>query len=217
MFTEQDVFYAVDKPLDVAEALNKLAKVKVLAGKVANVSGTAQVETATVVGTVSTAGNASVVVTTSGMTGSPKTIPVAVALADTAIIVAGKIRTALNADTAVTAVFTVGGTDANVVLTKKVKAADDATLNIAVYNGTCAGLTTANTSVDTTAGVEPVDGLLDVADDIQEVIAVLAVVSSSGAFATKALLASTTDYTVSGQNLVMATDQHLNKLIVVYR
>jgi hypothetical protein len=116
-------------------------------------AGTAQVETATVVGTVSTAGNASVVVTAAGMTGTPKTIPVAVALSDDASAVAGKIRAALAADTAVAAMFTVGGAAATVVLTRKIKAANDATLNVSIDNGTCAGLTTAATSANTTAGV----------------------------------------------------------------
>ena len=69
----------------------------------------AQVETATVVGTVTKAGNASVVVTCTGMNGTPKTIAVAVALADDAAAVAVKIRAALALDAAVIALFTVGG------------------------------------------------------------------------------------------------------------
>lgn len=116
-------------------------------------AGTAQVETATIVGTISTAGNASVVVTAAGMTGTPKTIAVPVALGDGAAAVAEKIRTALAADTAVAAMFTVGGADADVVLTRKIKAANDTTLNIAFDNGDCAGLTADSSSADTTAGV----------------------------------------------------------------
>ena len=112
-----------------------------------------QVETATVVGTISTAGNATVIVTCTGMTGSPKTISVAVALSDDAAAVAGKIRTALAADSAVAALFNVSGTGADVVLTRKVPAANITNLNISIDNGTCAGLTTAATSADTTAGV----------------------------------------------------------------
>jgi hypothetical protein len=114
---------------------------------------TAQVETATVVGTVSGDGNAAVVVTVAGMTGSPKTINVAVLTDDTPAVVAGKIRTALGEDAAVIALFDVGGVDATVVLTRKIPAANDATLNISIDNGTCAGLTTAATSANTTAGV----------------------------------------------------------------
>lgn len=119
-------------------------------------SGVLQVETATVVGTITGAGNATVIVTAAGMTGSPKTIDVAVAVDDTASIVAGKIRAALAADADVSALFEVSGSGANVVLTRKHSvgsAANDATLNISIDNGTCTGLTTAATSTNTTAGV----------------------------------------------------------------
>lgn len=117
--------------------------------------GTLQAEIATVVGTIgaSGAGNATVIVTAAGMAGSPKTIPVAVANNDTASQVAGKIRTALAADAAVTALFSVGGAGATVALTKKEPAANDATLNISIDNGTCSGLTAAANSANTTAGV----------------------------------------------------------------
>jgi len=113
----------------------------------------AQVETATVAGTISTAGNASVVVTAVGMTGTPKTIAVAVALSDNAAAIAGKIRAALAADTAVTALFIVGGATDKVILTAITPAANDATLNIAISDGTCVGVTTAANSANTTAGV----------------------------------------------------------------
>lgn len=116
------------------------------------ISGVAQVETATVAGTVTGSGNATVVVTAAGMTGSPKTISVAVLNGDTAAVVAGKIRAALAADTAVTAMFQVSGATTAVVLTRTALAANDGTLNISVDNGTCTGLTTAATSANTTAG-----------------------------------------------------------------
>jgi hypothetical protein len=135
-------------------------------GTVAWAAGTKQVETATAAGTITTAGNASVVVTAAGMTGSPKTISVAVALNDTAATWAGKVRTALAADTAVSALFDVGGTSTSIQLTRKavktftlrgtsyeVRAANDSTLNISLDNGTCAGITTAATSTNTTSGV----------------------------------------------------------------
>lgn len=135
-------------------------------GTTAWTAGTAQVETATVVGTITTAGNAEVIVTSSIVTGSPVTLSVAVALSDTASQVATKIRTAIAANTAISTYFTVGGTGADVVLTHKgskqytinnvstpVYPANDATLNISIDNDTCAGLTTAATSTDTTAGV----------------------------------------------------------------
>ena len=116
-------------------------------------TATAQVETATVVGTITTAGDASVTVTCTGMTGTPKTISVAVAGGDNAAAIAGKIRTALAADSAVTALFTVGGTGPEVILTRTTPAANITNLNIALANGTCVGITAAATSADTTAGV----------------------------------------------------------------
>lgn len=120
-------------------------------------AGTAQVETATVAGTITTAGNANVTITASGMTGSPKTIAVAVALSDTADLVAGKIRTALGLDADVIAKFNVSGTTTGVILTSKTNIANDSTLNIAIADGTCVGLTATPTSVNTTAGVIPDD------------------------------------------------------------
>lgn len=135
-------------------------------GTTAWTAGQAQVETATAVGTVTASGNATVVVTAAGMTGSPKTISVAVLNGDTAAVWAGKVRTALAADTAVAALFAVSGTTTAIVLTRKptatytvgttsvpLYAANDSTLNISLDNGTCTGITTAATSANTTAGI----------------------------------------------------------------
>lgn len=117
-------------------------------------SGVYQVETAVVVGTITLAGDATFTVTAAGMTNSPKAISVAVALNDTAAQVAGKARVALAADVDVVAMFSVGGTGADVVLTRLQSAANDATLNIAYDNDTCTGLTPDATSNNTTAGVK---------------------------------------------------------------
>lgn len=116
---------------------------------------TKQVETATVLGTITGTGNASVTVTARGMNGSPKTISVAVTNLDTASIVGGLIRAALAIDADVAALFLTGGSGANITLTSHTYAANDSTLNIAIANGTCTGLTAAPTSTNTTAG----DGL----------------------------------------------------------
>ena len=134
-------------------------------GTTAWTAGQAQVETATAAGTITTSGNATVVVTAAGMTGSPKTISVAVLNGDTATVWAGKVRAALAADTAVSALFDVGGTTTAIRLTRKATAtytvgtasvplyaANDATLNISLDNGTCTGITTASTSANTTSG-----------------------------------------------------------------
>jgi len=135
-------------------------------GTTAWTAGQAQVETATAAGTVTASGNATVVVTAAGMTGTPKTISVPVLNGDLAATWAGKVRTALAADTAVSALFTVGGTTTAIVLTRKptatytvgtasvpLYAANDATLNISLDNGTSTGITPAATSANTTAGI----------------------------------------------------------------
>lgn len=70
--------------------------------------------------------------------------------------VAALIRTALGANGVLAAFFTIGGTGADVTLTKKTKAANDATLNVAIATGTATGLTAAPTSANTTPGVAPV-------------------------------------------------------------
>jgi len=128
-------------------------------------AGTAQVETATAAGTVSGTGNASVVVTSTGMTGSPLTVSVPVTSGDTASVWAGKVRTALAANATIAARFTVSGTTTSIVLTRKplvsytlngssvpVYTSTDASLNIALDNGTSTGITPASTSTETTAG-----------------------------------------------------------------
>lgn len=115
--------------------------------------GTAQVETATAAGTISGAGNATVVVTSAALTGSPITVSVAVANSDTAAAWAAKVRTALRANSVIASAFIVSGSSTSIVLTARVKAANDATLNISLDNGTCTGITTAATSTNTTAGV----------------------------------------------------------------
>jgi len=111
-----------------------------------------QVETATVSGTVSTAGDAKVIVTAAGVTGSPLSFDVAVALNDTAAQAAGKIKTALGLNAALIAVYDIGGTGATVTLTKKVAGDNDNTLNILVTNGTSVGLATVTNSVNTVKG-----------------------------------------------------------------
>lgn len=111
-----------------------------------------QVETATAVGTITTAGNATVIVTSKYLPSSPITLQVAVLLSDTATAVAGKVRTALLANPEIISVYGVNGSGATVVLTSLVSRENDATLNVAINNGTCAGLTNAPTSVNTTAG-----------------------------------------------------------------
>lgn len=115
--------------------------------------GTAQVETATATGTITGSGNATVTVTAAGMTGSPKAISVPVINGNLPARWANKVRAKLRLDPDVTAMFTVSGAGRKIVLVRKAPAANDATLNIALANGTCTGITAAPTSANTTAGV----------------------------------------------------------------
>lgn len=107
-----------------------------------------QIETAVVAentpGTL-TAGNAAVTIT-SALWGSPLVLAVAVALNDSAATVAGKIRTALAANAQVSAAFIVGGSTTAVVLTAIDATSYDSTLNIAIADGTCVGLTTVSST-----------------------------------------------------------------------
>jgi hypothetical protein len=114
----------------------------------------AQVETATAAGTVTTAGDATVTVT-SALFGADEVVAVPVALSDTANAIALAIRTALAANVVIAEHFTVSGATNKAILTAKVPAANDATLNIAIIDGTSVGVTTAASSADTTAGVTP--------------------------------------------------------------
>jgi predicted secreted protein len=119
--------------------------------------GVKQIETATAAGTVTASGDATVIVTAAGVTGSAITFTVAVLENDTPTMWAAKVRTALLTDANLTAVYDVGGYGPYITLTRKIAAANDATLNIAIDNDTSAGITTAATSANTRAGVAPVD------------------------------------------------------------
>jgi hypothetical protein len=122
--------------------------------KTTGLAAVAQVETATVGGAATASANVIVTVTGVGITGSPLAINVAVLNGDTAAQVATKIRAALNATAAITALYTVGGATTAVILTRTVPAANDATLNIAIDGTTnSTGVPDAPTSASTTAGI----------------------------------------------------------------
>jgi hypothetical protein len=130
--------------------LNSVTFVPTLTG-----AGVNQVETATAVGTITASGNATVIVTGDDITGSPLTVSVAVLNTDTASAWAQKVRTALGAVSAITSLYTVGGSTTAITLTRILDRYNDSTLNISLANGTCTGITTAATSVSTTAGINP--------------------------------------------------------------
>lgn len=114
-------------------------------------TGAKQVETATLVGTITNPGNIDFTITAAGMVGSPLTLPITVANGN-ASTVAASVRAALTANAAVRALFDVSGATDKVILTRKIPMADDATLNMASATGTATGLTTTATSANTTAG-----------------------------------------------------------------
>ena len=120
-----------------------------------------QIETATVIGTITSVagGDATVITTCTGVAGSPITTNVAVTAADTASVVAGKIRTALGNIAAITSFLTVGGSGATITLTR-LNSSSISDLNISTANGTCTGLTTAGTSVNTSYTVSTIQGSL---------------------------------------------------------
>ena len=115
-------------------------------------SGTCQVETATVVGTITGNGNATVILTATGMTGTPITKNVAVVSPDTPSQVAVKIAAALNGDANITARFNIVTDTSNIIITRLVAEANDPDLNLSVENGSCTGLTNDTSSTDTLAG-----------------------------------------------------------------
>ena len=119
---------------------------------------TQQVETATVIGAITAPGNAKVVVTSGRLATNPTTVTAAVLNLDAATVVASNLRTALALNAAISDLFSIGGTGANISLTRRVGEANDVTLNIAIDNDTCTGLTAAPTSTDTTAGVGIANG-----------------------------------------------------------
>ncbi len=141
---------------EIEDALMAARMKWILPGDVSISGGTKQVETATVAGNISSAGNLSITVTAAGMTNSPKVVPVAVLdTDDTGAQIATKIRAALAADVDVNGFFVVSGATDQVIITARAAAANDATMNIAQANGSAAGLTISATSANTTAGIDP--------------------------------------------------------------
>ena len=116
---------------------------------------TQQIETATIVGTITQSGNAKITVTSSRISTNPTVISVAVLITNTATDVALACRTAIALNSIVSDAFQVSGAGANIILTERTANANDATLNIASGNDTCLGLTAEPTSANTQAG----DGL----------------------------------------------------------
>jgi autotransporter-associated beta strand protein len=120
-----------------------------------NINGFSQVETATGVGIITTAGSLDVTVTSADLPGPPVTVSVPVLTADnTADKWIVKVANALNADAVISSEFIAATSGANVFLTRRAGGSVDTTLNIALANGTAAGITEAPTSVETTTSAQ---------------------------------------------------------------
>ena len=137
-------------------------------GSTAFVAGNAQIETATITAAsgATSSGTMTMVLTSAAVVGSPLNIavPLVTGTHTTATLIATAARNALLANAAVIASFSIGGTGANIVLTRKptsthtvptgtlnLYAANDTTLNLAIPAGL--GVTLAALSANTTLGV----------------------------------------------------------------
>jgi predicted secreted protein len=117
-------------------------------------NGSVQVETATLVGTITNPGDIDFTITAAGMTGSPLTLAITVANGN-ASTVAASVRSYLSNNVLaapIRALFDISGANDKVILTRKIPMANDATLNMASATGTATGLTTTASSANTTAG-----------------------------------------------------------------
>lgn len=125
--------------------------------------------TATAAGTILTDGSATVVVTDAGLTGSPITLSVPVTAGDAPSAWAGKVVTALTANTAISARYTAASNGASITLAYVSTVDDTAVANLSLNNGTCTGITPAPTSrasdaagtVSTLAGSAGISGAYD--------------------------------------------------------
>lgn len=117
----------------------------------------AQVDTATIIAAAgcTSNGNLTVTITSAYLDGSPLdvTVPLTTAAHTTADLIAAAVRTALAANADIAANYTVGGTGADVTLTRPLHlyGEDDSTLNIAI--AAARGVSAAVASADTVAGV----------------------------------------------------------------
>jgi hypothetical protein len=109
---------------------------------------TARTVRATASGTVTTAGNAKVILTDSGLSGSPVTISVPVSAGDTAAAWATKVASALAANSTIAARYSVTASDTAISLVYLV-ADDGSSANVGLFNDTSAGIVDAPTSTST--------------------------------------------------------------------
>jgi MYXO-CTERM domain-containing protein len=119
-------------------------------------------------GTIGTAGNALVVLTDAGLTGSPITLNVAVAAGDTADVWAPKIATALAANTTIAARYAPTSSGFIITLTYAAGVDDTSVATLSLSTGTASGITAATSvtsdasaTVRTIAGSAGISGAYD--------------------------------------------------------
>lgn len=115
--------------------------------------GIKQVETLTVVGTITQAGNAKFIIESVDMTPSDLMLDVPVALGDTAIVVVGKIKAVIEANADIALVFDVIYNGTDIVFKQKTPTGNEPPLNLIILNDTCTGLVDDGSSSNTTTGV----------------------------------------------------------------
>lgn len=176
-----------------------------------NFGGTAQVETTAIVAAAGITGDGDLVITVTGadITGSPLDVTVTgltTGAHTTATLIATEVRTALDAETAISDVYTIGGTGANITLTQIIKNGNDGTLNIDINaddgGSTSTGVTNDATSDNTTAGVAAgTEGLLLSNDSASAPSSAFTVKAGMHLGAVWLYTASSLDITVSVANL----------------
>lgn len=147
----------------VASAAGELRGVAFEEGDIA-IYGGVQAISLTVAGWVSIAGSAAVKVAGADFAGSSIMLDVDVTVGDDAAAVAGKVRTALQTQEAVTTVCEVGGENTMVTLTKWTAGQQDPTLKLTVGKGTCVGLD----STESTDSSEWRNALTEIKDGIAD-------------------------------------------------
>jgi len=154
--TPPDIIYSLGMKISAGNPLVIDMETGIVTGSVAGVS---QVETATVISAAGITGDGNATVSITGSELDPYTVVLSVPVTtaeSTASLVAAEIRSFMATDESAAQIlefFTVGGTGADIVITKILAKSNDSALNIAIANGTCTGITSAPTSTDTTAGV----------------------------------------------------------------
>jgi hypothetical protein len=105
------------------------------------VGGTPQIETVTVVGTITSAGSPRLLIDAYYLPNHGKIITATGVEEDSASVIGGKLRAAAVADATINDLFVVGGSGADISLTYRITPGNDETFALTVDNGNGAGLT----------------------------------------------------------------------------